>query len=562
MPWTAKKNPKLCSEAMPWAVVSLNDGEVMGCHATQGDAEAQVASLYAEEGGEPGEYSSDAMIAALPRNAEDLAQEGGLRAADLHVTLRYLGGMDQYGALDRRSIQEAAEQLAGVHSSFEAQVQGYGVLGEDRATVLFLSDSRFNDLRDGLQQHGPSDSYPHFVPHLTLGYDLPVDRAAPFLGKTVALGALRVAWGSNHRDYPLREAMNVSEIHQGGVSISINAASPSDVQQVLRYMTSTNSTQIIGSRFDAEVEEVETEVEDPKAEIDPEEEEVEVEVEAESEALLPPEGEPVPEEEEEEDEAEAEEAEEESDELKGSSVRARSRVIPVPESSTRVTDRVQHDFRNLPGEVLERLADQGQEVGVVDWAFRGLCEARFRPEFRLNNDGTCSIHGYATVYDFPYEVMGGPPYGWVETITRGACMRSVANGADVRLLINHEGIPLARTKSGTLKLESDEIGLYSLAQGLDMRSPTVQSLISAMQRGDMDEMSFAFRAEEQDWNEDYTERYITQVKLYDVSVVTYPANPAATSAVRGDRAEDEIGPDEYGLYLAQSQARASRLRDF
>lgn len=336
--------------------------------------------------------------------------------------------------------------------------------------------------------------------------------------------------------------------NQGGVTININAAYPLDAEQIRRALAYAGGGVTLNMR-DLEPEEPEVE-EDPPEEVDPDEtgteevdpEPTESEVEP-AEPDKPPAG---------EEELEPPTADE-----------AKEHLSAVPAASIKVTERAGNDQRNLPPALLERLARQKQDVGVVDRVGRGLCELRFKPEFRMNADGTLAVHGYATVYDFPYEVMGGPPYGWVETITRGACLRSVQNGADVRFLINHEGIPLARTKSGTLRLESDDIGLYSLAPSLDPRSPTVQSLYSAMQRGDMDEMSFAFRAEEQEWNDDLTERQITQVKLYDVSVVTYPANPAATSAIRDDNGNTPDAPDldEYGLFLAQSQARQSRLRN-
>lgn len=553
MPWAVKKSEKLCSASMPWAVVKTDDGEVEGCHATQEEADNQLAALYAQEGGQPGEFESDAMIAAVPGRdeAESIALAGGLRASDLHVTLRYLGSMSGYSALDRRGIHEGVESLVGTYNTFSARVQGVGILGEDRATVLFLEHQNLNDLRDGLLQHGPAEQFPHFVPHLTLGYDLPVSQAEPLLGRTLDLGALRVAWGQTYRDYPLREVTPMTELtNQGGVTININAAYPIDEALIRRALTSSGTGGVTLNVRDLEekpplVPAEEDPEEDPEDETPPEETDP---VEEESPVEL---GEPDGEEDSDPETLEPPSAEE-----------AKEHLSSVPPASVRVTERAGNDQRNLPPKVLERLERQHQDVGVIDRVGRGLCELRFRPEIRQNADGTLSIHGYATVYDFPYEVMGGPPYGWVETITRGACIRSVQNGADVRLLINHEGIPLARTKSGTLHLESDSIGLYSLAPSLDPRSPTVQSLYSAMQRGDMDEMSFAFRAEEQEWNEDLTERQITQVKLYDVSVVTYPANPAATSAIREDiQPASQPDLDEYSLFLAQSQARQARLRD-
>ena len=107
----------------------------------------------------------------------------------------------------------------------------------------------------------------------------------------------------------------------------------------------------------------------------------------------------------------------------------------------------------------------------------------------------------------------------------------MAERDDVRLLFNHDGIPLARTKSETLTLAEDKKGLKVDAT-LDTRSGMANDLIVAMERGDLDEMSFAFKVTRQEWNEDYTERWINEVKLYDVSVVTYPANPATSVKLR------------------------------
>jgi hypothetical protein len=211
---------------------------------------------------------------------------------------------------------------------------------------------------------------------------------------------------------------------------------------------------------------------------------------------------------------------------------ARARVAPVHAAPRPVE--VRRDLRALPDEVRERLAGAGADVGVVDRVGRGLFELRFRPEWRLNEDGTVDLHGYACVYDFAYDVLGGAEsgVGWSETVDGGACARSVAERDDVRFLVNHEGVPLARTKSGTMSLASDEIGLYMHTPRLDPRSPDVASLASALERGDVDEMSFAFRTLRDTWNEDWTARNIHEVMLYDVSAVTYPANPATVIKLR------------------------------
>lgn len=158
-----------------------------------------------------------------------------------------------------------------------------------------------------------------------------------------------------------------------------------------------------------------------------------------------------------------------------------------------------------------------------------------------------SLSGYASVFDADYEItdMLGT---YTERVAPGAFTRTLDHGADVRLLINHDGLPLARTKSGTLSLSQDDTGLLAEAR-LDGESPMVQSLKSAMDRGDADQMSFAFRVVQQDWNEDYTDRTIREVQLFDVSVVTYPANPATSVSLR----------DAAGLRGVDVEAIAERL---
>jgi HK97 family phage prohead protease len=181
-----------------------------------------------------------------------------------------------------------------------------------------------------------------------------------------------------------------------------------------------------------------------------------------------------------------------------------------------------------------------------------------RLELRQTEDGLPVVEGYATVYDYRYDIGGGPDMGgFTEVIARGAASKS-AKEADVRLLANHDGLPLARTKSGTLELVSDDIGLKVRAT-LDPSNPAAQEVRSAMERGDVDQMSFAFRVVRDQWNADYSERTISEVKLYDVSVVTYPANPATVVKLRGDDQPAEDATDEAPKASGRSVAQARRL---
>jgi len=130
------------------------------------------------------------------------------------------------------------------------------------------------------------------------------------------------------------------------------------------------------------------------------------------------------------------------------------------------------------------------------------------------------------VFDSPSE-----PLPWIEFVRRGAFAKTLNDGADVRLLIDHEGIPLARTRSGTLALEEDERGLRVEAE-LDASNPDAQRVLSAMRRGDMSQMSFAFRTIKDGWSSDRQVRELKEVQLYDVSIVTFPAYEETVAELR------------------------------
>lgn len=189
---------------------------------------------------------------------------------------------------------------------------------------------------------------------------------------------------------------------------------------------------------------------------------------------------------------------------------------------------------------------------------RSIAAAGF--ELRSRGDGL-TLTGYASVFNNGYEVLGGPPYGWTERVDPGAFDATLGAKPDLHLLINHEGMPLARTKSGTLRLSTDSKGLLVEAD-LDRRDPDVQRLETKMARGDMDEMSFAFRVKADEWSKDESERTLTEVSLHkgDVSVVNFGANPA-TSAQLNSMSEAldllaNVDPEQAMAELRSGDTRA------
>jgi HK97 family phage prohead protease len=148
-------------------------------------------------------------------------------------------------------------------------------------------------------------------------------------------------------------------------------------------------------------------------------------------------------------------------------------------------------------------------------------------EARQADDGTMRLRGYAAVFND-----ASVPLPFKETIAPGAFRKTLSETPDVRLLINHEGLPLARTKNGTLTLTEDDRGLFMDAVIADTTEG--RDLYKLVERGDVDQMSFAFRVIRQKWNEDRSTRTLTEVSLADgdVSVVTYPAYPTTTVEAR------------------------------
>lgn len=145
---------------------------------------------------------------------------------------------------------------------------------------------------------------------------------------------------------------------------------------------------------------------------------------------------------------------------------------------------------------------------------------------RSNPDGTVGLRGYFAIFD-------SPAHG--EVIERSAFNRTIAQADDVRLLTNHDGVPMARTKSGTLALGVDSVGGWWDAPSLDPANPDVARMLSAVERGDIDQCSFAGY-----WldapNVDGLTR-VREVALVDVSIVTYPWYEDTSVTMTGSRNE-------------------------
>jgi len=135
---------------------------------------------------------------------------------------------------------------------------------------------------------------------------------------------------------------------------------------------------------------------------------------------------------------------------------------------------------------------------------------------------------------------------------------------DVRLLINHDGLPLARTANGTLQMETDDHGLKFRAELPDTQD--ARDLHKLVTRGDVSQCSFAFYMGDQTVDRSDGElplHTVTRVKsLLDLSVVTYPAyNSASVVARSEDSPKKEIDTPPKGGNLHTSKHGKMNLNE-
>ena len=163
----------------------------------------------------------------------------------------------------------------------------------------------------------------------------------------------------------------------------------------------------------------------------------------------------------------------------------------------------------------------------------GGVELRAKP----SGHGTTNFefNGYAVVYNTPFQMWDQWGDEYEENVETRACGPSLARAdLDTPFLIGHDdgGIALARTRSGTMRLADESHGLHVNVPELDGRSPLVQSLASAIERKDMDEMSVGFVCRRQQWSGDWMRRNVQEMDIHrgDVSIVVLGANSATAGA--------------------------------
>lgn len=193
--------------------------------------------------------------------------------------------------------------------------------------------------------------------------------------------------------------------------------------------------------------------------------------------------------------------------------------------------------------------------------FRSM-ELRKR-EVREGEEKNYIVEGYATTFEEAYELYRNGKYVVREMVSKEAFKDT--DMSDVIFQIDHEGRVYARTRNRSLSLEVDEHGLKTTTDlGLTESS---RSVYEDIDKGLYDRMSFAFTVSKDSYTEEEMENgdiIVTRTilgigKLYDVSAVSFPANPYTDISARSkDLIDGEIERFE-AERLHEAEIKESRM---
>ena len=233
---------------------------------------------------------------------------------------------------------------------------------------------------------------------------------------------------------------------------------------------------------------------------------------------------------------------------------------PMEEVNEPAIDWIAPETMARGSETSENVEITSEEITVIEDRKTAMASAEritMHAEVRAvdTEDGSLKVGGYAATFN--QEATG---LQFREVIAQGAFTRTLQTDNPVFLLVNHnmDDLPLASTQSGTLRLAQDKVGLYMEAS-LDPANPRAQELASAVRRGDVDKMSFAFTVAQDGETREEGLRTLTDLDLYEVSVVTWPAYDSTTVGMRSAQDQDlEIKKQKLALKVKQYSLRSKR----
>jgi HK97 family phage prohead protease len=160
-------------------------------------------------------------------------------------------------------------------------------------------------------------------------------------------------------------------------------------------------------------------------------------------------------------------------------------------------------------------------------------------------DGKRKIVGYGAVFNQLSEPMRIGNRVVRERVMPGAFDACLRGNPDIRGLINHDpNLVLGRTKSGTMRVSTDGNGAkYEIDPP---NTSYANDLMESLDRGDIDQSSFGFYVVDDGYVPGDDGQYIRELRevdCFDMSPVTFPAYPQATSGVRSEQEMRSMFPD-------------------
>lgn len=153
----------------------------------------------------------------------------------------------------------------------------------------------------------------------------------------------------------------------------------------------------------------------------------------------------------------------------------------------------------------------------------------------------------------PYNSLSGNLGGFVEQIAPGAFKKTIQENRDLKLLVNHQSTMLiGRTKNDTLRVWEEEDGLAF--EAIPPETQLGKDTMTLVENGYVDQISFGFRCIKDSWEEspgNFPLRTLKECELKEISIVTFPAYPSATVAVRSllDRMPEEERQEVISPYV-------------
>lgn len=173
---------------------------------------------------------------------------------------------------------------------------------------------------------------------------------------------------------------------------------------------------------------------------------------------------------------------------------------------------------------------------------RGLAIADAGIDIRDAIDGAKRFFGHAAVFNVRTAIGNPLKWGFYEQVAPGTFTKTISEG-DARMLIDHDSYyVVSRVSADTLNLAQDARGLAT-DSALDQELSYVRDLQVNLRNRNITGMSFGFRTVKDEWDVEEVQtsdgntaevevRTILEVKLIEVSAVTFPAYEETTAGLR------------------------------